>query len=95
MILPEKRLYIQLQEIKSAEKYMENYKEMITFDCPNCSKTYKIHESRAGQRATCGSCKHVFSIPAPKARPMPLTSGDTTIYEHFNSLLERLNGTSN
>jgi hypothetical protein len=41
----------------------------IKFNCPQCEQAFSVSEDRAGKRAQCFACKHIFVIPAPSARP--------------------------
>lgn len=40
---------------------------MIRFPCPNCQKTLKVPETKAGATATCPSCKERCRVPSELA----------------------------
>ena len=40
---------------------------MITFDCPKCSRGYKAPDEHAGKEVLCKECKHLITIPPPRA----------------------------
>jgi hypothetical protein len=38
---------------------------MITFNCPNCSKSYTVADEYAGKRTTCRQCGAPLFVPGP------------------------------
>jgi hypothetical protein len=42
---------------------------VISFQCPNCNKAYRVKDNLAGKRAPCGQCQAVMTVPQPTADP--------------------------
>ncbi len=59
---------------------------MIEVQCPECGKTYKVKEEKAGKKVRCKQCSAVFTVPTaeepsevstptPEVNPQPRTYG--------------------
>lgn len=54
---------------------------LISFDCEQCGRRYKVDESKVGQTAKCRDCGHEIRVPVP-GPDVETTPAGTEVYRH-------------
>ncbi len=54
---------------------------LISFECEQCGRRYKVDESKVGQVATCRDCDGEIRVPVP-GPDSETTPADTAVYRH-------------
>ena len=54
---------------------------LISFECEQCGRRYKVDESKVGQSATCRDCSGEIRVPVPGPETETTPAG-TAVYRH-------------